>query len=256
MNRTSTIDSDANPRFRSWKRQIESGRRPRDADLSLVAGDKIVREVLENHSGVVRYVLLSRGDPVGEFPQLPGHVELVYLAPSLFREMDLFGTRRPLLLVSPPQTEPWDPVTAEGAWVGVSFQDPSNVGAVIRSSAGMGAAGAVLLPGAASPWHPKAIRASAGAVFNLPVQRTDAVPIVDHIPVLALDAGGDSIHGYRFPDHFLLLAGVEGPGLPEEIVPTATLSVPMSNRVESLNAMVATSLALYEWARYTSFSRE
>ena len=252
MNRTSTIDSSSNPRFRSWKRQIEGSRRPRDADLTLVGGEKIVREVLQSHPDVVRYVLVPRADTLGDLPEPGAHVEVVYLAPSLFREMDLFGTRSPLLLVALPQPGPWDPeAAAPGAWVGIPFQDPGNVGAVIRSAVGLGATGILLLPGAASPWHPKAIRASAGAVFNIPLHRADVVPSADDIPLLALDAGGEDIREFRFPERFLLLAGVEGPGLPADLVPSATLALPMTDAVESLNAMVATSLALYEWARPT-----
>jgi len=249
MHRTSTIDSDANPRFKSWKRQIESGRRPRDGDLTLGAGEKIVRETLDHHAAVVLYLLLPRATVQVDRPEIPAHIEIVHLASSLFREMDLFGTRSPLLLVAPPPLETWDPAEARGAWVGIPFQDPANVGAVIRSAAGLGAAGAVLLPGAASPWHPKAIRASVGAVFNLPLARAEALPKTDEIPVLALDAGGTAILDYDFPQRFLFFAGVEGPGLPETLAPTATLALPMTDRVESLNAMVATSLALYEWRR-------
>ncbi|MFH1532471.1 MAG: TrmH family RNA methyltransferase [Pseudomonadota bacterium] len=250
MNRTSTIDSASNPRFRSWLRQIEGSRRLRDADLTLVAGQKIVCEVLEHHPGVVRYVLVLRASTLGELPEFPTHAEVVYLAPSLFREMDLFGTRSPLLLVAKTHPEPWEPAAAaNGAWVGIPFQDPVNVGAVIRSAAALGAAGAVLLPGASSPWHPKAIRASAGAVFSVPLFRAEVLPATAEITVVALDARGDDIRGYTFPERFLLLAGVEGPGLPEDLAPTTTLALPMTDRVESLNAMVATSLALYEWAR-------
>lgn len=250
MHRTSTIDSESNPRFKSWKRQLEGGRRPRDTDLTLVAGLKIVREILERHPGVIRYLLLPRVATPGELPEIPAHIEIVHLAPSLFRELDLFGTRDPLLLVAPTSLATWELSAAgPGAWVGIPFQDPANVGAVIRSAAGLGAAGAVLFPGAASPWHPKAIRASAGAVFNLPLARAEGWPTSDEMPVLALDAGGAAIGSYRFPERFLLLAGVEGPGLPGDLVPTATLALPMTDRVESLNAMVATSLALYEWAR-------
>lgn len=253
MNRTSTIDSPSNPRFRSWKRQIEGARRPRDADLTLAGGEKIVREVLLRHPGVVRYVLVSRASTLGDLPELPAHVEVVHLAPSLFREMDLFGTHSPLLLVAPPNPEVWASETAApGTWVGVPFQDPGNVGAVIRSAAGLGATGILLLPGAASPWHPKAIRASAGAVFNIALHRADVVPAADDIPLLALDAGGEDIRDFRFPERFLLLAGVEGPGLSAELKPSVILRLPMTDKVESLNAMVATSLALYEWVRSTS----
>jgi len=110
MHRTSSIDSDANPRFRSWRRQIERSPKPRAADLTLVAGEKIVREVLLGRADVVRYLLMPRASILGDLPEIPPHIEIVYLAPSLFRELDLFGTRSPLLLALPPILEVWDSI--------------------------------------------------------------------------------------------------------------------------------------------------
>ncbi|MCU0845697.1 MAG: hypothetical protein MUC76_12315, partial [Spirochaetes bacterium] len=64
--------------------------------------------------------------------------------------------------------------------------------------------------------------------------------------LVALDRGGASITGYRFPAGFVLLAGVEGPGLPDGLRGSA-VSIPMEGDVESLNAAVAASIALYAW---------
>ncbi|MBM4371875.1 MAG: RNA methyltransferase [Deltaproteobacteria bacterium] len=249
MSRTSTIDSEANPRFRSWRRQVEAGRRYRDGDLALVSGARIVQEVLATHPQAVRYLLVPRGwVPSGGLEDLPAHVEVVYLAPSLLRELDLFGTRGPLVLAAPPPVEPWEPAAAgPGAWIGIPFQDPANVGAMLRSCAGLGAAGAVLLPGAASPWHPKAIRASAGAAFSVTLRRAEVLPDPGELPLIGLDARGRDLRTFDFPGRFLLMAGAEGPGLPRDLEPSVTLAVPMTAAVESLNATVAASIALYAW---------
>jgi tRNA G18 (ribose-2'-O)-methylase SpoU len=68
------------------------------------------------------------------------------------------------------------------------------------------------------------------------------------LELIALDAAGEPLPGFSFPRRFLLLPGLEGPGLPESLRSRA-ISVPISGEVESLNAVVAVSIALYEWKR-------
>ncbi len=64
--------------------------------------------------------------------------------------------------------------------------------------------------------------------------------------LVALDRAGEPIAGFSFPKGFALLAGVEGPGLPDALRANA-VSIPMEGGVESLNAAVAASIALYAW---------
>ncbi|OPZ80339.1 MAG: SpoU rRNA Methylase family protein [bacterium ADurb.Bin429] len=66
--------------------------------------------------------------------------------------------------------------------------------------------------------------------------------------IVALDARGTDIAAFDFPDRFILLPGIEGPGLPAELR-RSTVSVPIAGAVESLNAYAALSIALYERAR-------
>jgi tRNA G18 (ribose-2'-O)-methylase SpoU len=70
----------------------------------------------------------------------------------------------------------------------------------------------------------------------------------DDLPLIALAAHGRPLAQTRFPDSFYLLTGMEGPGLPPQWQPDA-ISIPMAPGVESLNAAVATAIALYEWRR-------
>jgi tRNA G18 (ribose-2'-O)-methylase SpoU len=93
------------------------------------------------------------------------------------------------------------------------------------------------------------VRASGGAVFA--AKLFDGPPlhsVPDAVPVVALSAGGRSISEFAFPDRFVLLPGVEGPGLPERFRQRA-LAIPMTGKVESLNAAAATSIALYLWSQ-------
>jgi tRNA G18 (ribose-2'-O)-methylase SpoU len=175
------------------------------------------------------------------------------LDPGLFDELDVSGTHAPLLLIRLPEIPEWHPTEGfpAGCSVLIPFQDPENVGAAIRSAAAFGAAQAILLAESAHPFHPKALRASGGAVLSLPLRQGPALgDLPEDLPIVALSAQGPDIRTAAFPPAFGLLAGLEGPGLPEPWRGRA-VSIPIRAEVESLNAAAATAVALYEWRRRT-----
>jgi RNA methyltransferase, TrmH family len=138
------------------------------------------------------------------------------------------------------------------------LQDPGNAGAIIRSAAAAGATGVVLDELSADPWGWKALRASMGGAFHLPVVRSRAmaslikdwraarVRIVATVP-----RGGVSMYDLDFTKPTAVLLGGEGAGLPEEIITSADtrVSIPMRGAIESLNAAVAAAVLLYEAQR-------
>jgi tRNA G18 (ribose-2'-O)-methylase SpoU len=109
-----------------------------------------------------------------------------------------------------------------------------------------------MLREAVNPFHPRCVRASGGAVFGATLLRGPSIDELARLreekgfELVALDRGGAPIAAYRFPKGFALLAGVEGPGLPDALRANA-VSIPMEGGVESLNAAVAASIALYAW---------
>src|SRR5688572_12610945 len=138
------------------------------------------------------------------------------------------------------------------------LQDPGNAGAIIRSAAAAGATGVVLDESSADPWGWKALRASMGAAFHLPVLRsrglgsllTDwrnaGLRIVATVP-----RSGTSMHNMDFTKPTAVLLGGEGAGLPVMLVESADVQVtiPMRGGIESLNAAVAAAVLLYEAQR-------
>ena len=109
----------------------------------------------------------------------------------------------------------------EGCTPVIPFQDPLNVGSAVRSAAGFGVTKIILTSDAANPFHPKSIRASSGAVFEIEFMRGPALNEIfsiaekSGIEILALDKNGRNISDVEFPSKFILIPGVEGPGLPE-----------------------------------------
>ena len=137
----------------------------------------------------------------------------------------------------------------------MDIQDPGNVGAIIRAADGGGATAVVTVGATAEPYSWKALRASMGSAFRIPVVRhNDIKDLVlrarrAHLDILATTPRhGASLFSYTFPSNPLILLGNEGAGLPREIVELVddTVSVPMRAGVESLNVAVAAGLVVYE----------
>jgi TrmH family RNA methyltransferase len=146
-----------------------------------------------------------------------------------------------------------------------AVQDPGNVGTIVRSAEAFGASGVVGTRGAADPWSPKALRASAGSALRVPLLRGMAIPIllaqlrVARVRILAAgsrpnDTAAARDAGTRITDlrgSCAIFIGNEGAGLPSEVEHAADdwVSIAMNEDVESLNAGVAASVILFEAAR-------
>jgi TrmH family RNA methyltransferase len=126
--------------------------------------------------------------------------------------------------------------------------DPGNVGTLVRSAAALGPAFVAVSQGCADPTGPKALRASMGALFRVPLLAFDDAPgrriaLVAHggVPMEELDLPG--------PTTFVL--GAEREGLPESVLATCDerATIPLAPGSESLNVATAGAIALYELSR-------
>jgi 16S rRNA (guanine527-N7)-methyltransferase len=244
-----TVTSGQNPFFKRLKKLLIS-RGIRKAGQALVSGSKPIAEILAHHPQRCE-AWLSQEDLVPPPLHSPVRLEWIQLAAALFDELDSFGTRTPMLLMNLPEISPWDPAEnlPAGCSVFIPFQDPENVGSAIRSAAAFGAAQVILLAESAHPFHPKALRASGGNVLSVRLRQGPALGDLPlHLPLVALSPEGADIRSGPFPAAFGLLAGLEGPGLPEAWR-RRSLRIPIHSEVESLNAAAAVSVALYEWRR-------
>ena len=128
--------------------------------------------------------------------------------------------------------------------------DPGNVGTVLRAAHAFGAASVALGPGSADPFGPKAVRASMGAIFSVPVVRVTSVAQLPH-PTIALAARtGEPLRdkGARHLRHTLVV-GAERDGLPEDVLAACDEMAHIPIHTESLNAAMAAAIALYEVTR-------
>jgi RNA methyltransferase, TrmH family len=179
---------------------------------------------------------------------------------------EILATESPQLvaaLVEPPDWT-WAHLTGErksaAAMIVVlaGLQDPGNLGTILRSAEAFGATGVLCLPGTVNAWNPKAVRASAGSVFRMPVvsaSERDALTELRKagVRVLTTTAQGDAepVDLADLAEPVALLIGNEGSGVPVDLAKKAdgAITIPCPGPVESLNAAVATSVLLYEAAK-------
>ena len=115
----------------------------------------------------------------------------------------------------------------------------------------------IALPGTVSAWNPKAVRASAGSVFRLPLLYVSAEECFARLKKAGVKIFTTAAHGAKPADQIdlarpiALLIGNEGNGVPEELARQAdgAVAIPCPGPVESLNAAVAASVLLYEASR-------
>jgi len=125
--------------------------------------------------------------------------------------------------------------------------DPGNVGTALRSALAFGASSVALGPGTADPYGPKAVRASMGALFEVPVARVRTVEELPGRRIALVAHGGEPLAA---PDgDVTLIVGAEREGLPDEVVAACDATATIAVRAESLNAAMAATVALYECNR-------
>ena len=222
----------------------KKGRRERGAFL--VEGVKMVREAVAAGLDVRRIVV--REDYAGETYALPA----VTLGEGAFAAVCDEKTPQgiaaevviPAHAVQPPKGRC---LFLDG------LQDPSNVGAIVRTAVAAGY-GELYLAGCADPFSPKSVRASMSGVFFARIMqgtREEIFSALEGVPVLAADMGGQNAFSFLPPEKFCLAIGSEGNGLSQETRTRAdfTVRIPMDARCESLNAAVSAGILMYALRR-------
>lgn len=232
-----------------------------ESGLVAIEGGKLIGEALSSGLALGTVFIRSGSEASLDRLAIPGDVEILELPPEIFTSA--VNTESPqgiAALVSPPSFT-LDDILAQKQtpliFISAGLQDPGNLGTLIRSAEAFGATGAVLLPGTVSPWNQKALRASAGSVFRLPVVTAKEEAIFTalkkaNIAVLAAvveDAQPLSAVDLAAPAAIVL--GNEGNGIPQRVLEHAThrIIIPCPGPVESLNAAIAGSVILYEASR-------
>src|SRR5215204_1564870 len=171
--------------------------------------------------------LIAAADAAGWRPELVlceagSGLEGEEVAPQLLRQVSQLGSGTRALAVYPQR---WAPAPIGPACVALwGVNDPGNVGTVLRSALAFGAASVALGPGTADPYGPKAVRASMGAIFEVPVVRVSNIgELPGHKLALAARSGRALADVRR--DAVTLVVGAEREGLSEGVLASCNETV-------------------------------
>ena len=223
------ITSPTNPRLRLVRRLLTSRRQREREGLFVCEGEDLVDAAREQ--GIEPVEVLVAAEDVDA--RLLADVSTLAHPPrviGVFRRSDLARAQTTQLTVA--------------LW---RVADPGNIGTLVRAADAFGAAVA-LSPGCADPTAPKALRASAGAIFRVALGRFDDAPR----PWIALDARASSpLADLDVTEPLTFVLGAEREGLPDHVVARCDdrAAIPQSPTAESLNVAMAGTVALYELSR-------
>lgn len=241
------IESPQNPQFKRWRSLLDSRGMKKQGQF-LLSGRKTVPEALRRYPERFHALLFHSDEQLAGL-QLPPGLGCCRLARSLFAELDIIGTEAPLLVGNLPEFPAADlGAPPQGLELICALGNPDNLGALLRSAAAFGVSRVILLEEAAHPFHPRALRAGANAQFELELAQGPSWAALAGAagPMLALDARGEALSEFSWPADVRLVLGEEGQGLPATLG-VRRLSIPTTGAVESLNATVAASLALFSY---------
>lgn len=243
------ISSKDNPTYKNLKKLLTSKGIKEDKKFFLM-GEKLIQEFLKTKHPTFKVDKVITFDGSSSLPLLDRSIKL---KKDLFNELDVLGTHYPLLVLDYKDFENHNFNQApEGLELICPLGDPKNLGALVRSAVAFQAKKIILTHESCHPYLPHAVKASAGAVLHIPIAISSYK--VSDIPLTgtnyALDLKGTAISSVKWDTDCRLWIGEEGPGLQISEIQKKRLhmvSIPTYS-VESLNATVSASIALWQYA--------
>jgi TrmH family RNA methyltransferase len=235
-----TITSQHNPALKQLRRLARKHDRERSGRFAAEGEDLIAAAELAGRHALEGYRVAGSGLGGESFIDVdPGALAAASTLGSGTRVIGVYEQRW--------ATKPSGPLCVYLHGVG----DPGNVGAVLRSAKAFGASSVALGPGCADPYGPKAVRASMGAIFAVPVARVESVAELPGELVALIAHEGEVLSGpaTQSAGDVTLLVGAEREGLPDEIVAACERTAQIPIAADSLNAAMAATVALYELTR-------
>jgi len=225
----------------------------------VVEGPNVLAEAVA--SGVpIEAVFLGHGAPEDVARLARTSCSRVHeLGPGVLERVAGTVTPQPVLAVLPYLDVPLDEVLgASFLVVCVDVRDPGNAGTILRSAEASGADGVICCAGSVDVYNPKTVRASAGALFHVPVVAAgDAGAVLDRVGeretrrLSAVPHGGRTYTEADLRGRVAIVLGNEAVGLPAGVLPHVDelVTIPMAGRSESLNVGMAAAVLCFEVAR-------
>jgi TrmH family RNA methyltransferase len=254
------------PAIRRLRELLRDARARAQEQSFVVEGPRALEGALDRGASLEAVYLAPRADVA--FPGLVARLRDTRVPVHMLKEgvLEKVGSTRtpqPVLAVAPIVRPTRDVLAGDGlVLVGTLISDPGNLGTILRSAEAAGAAAIVLGPGSVDAYNPKVVRASAGAIFGMPVLEAASE---GWSPVEALDAlgtlgrqllGADATGTLPYDAADLarptaVVLGNEAHGLDPKVAARldGTVAIPMAGATESLNVAMAATVLCFESAR-------
>jgi TrmH family RNA methyltransferase len=255
------VDSRQNARVKELRRAFAEATPNPEGEVA-IEGMHLVEEAIRSgmRLGTVFFSESARERVHKLMPQLSSHTEALLLPDTVFASAVPSETPQgvaALVRVKAVSLESVLQASPALLMITAGLQDPGNLGTIARSGEAFGATGLILGERTVSPWNWKAVRASAGSLFRLPMTKVELATALPEIKsrgarVLATSSHkGTPIQDVDLRRPVAFVIGGEGAGVPKDVLAQAdeVVAIPQSSRVESLNAGIAASIVLYEAAR-------
>ena len=251
----SVLSSRDNPKVKHWTRLAEDGRYRRAEKRALIEGPHLLAAALQHGYEPIALLATEKGAAEAEISRLVAQSGLqpILLAESVFRRVvDAESPPGVAAEIAIPEA---DNKNASRTVFLEGVQDPSNVGAIVRSAAAFGVGRIVLDRACADPWSPKALRAGMGGHFGLQIGQTKdlgaEIEAFKGTIVCTVPRGGVALSEAPLSGSLGWLFGGEGQGVSPAVASRAALQVtiPTTSGTESLNVAAAAAICLYEASR-------
>lgn len=222
--------------------------------LFVIEGEKQVLEIPENCK--IEYIILTEKYKNFNFEQ----TKVYTVTETVFKKISDTKTPQGILaVVKKPKYDIEEITKNKGIFIILDcLQDPGNLGNIIRTASAYNCKGIFISKNSVDVFSPKVVRSSMGTIFNVPVvQETNILDLLKilkqkNITTYALALQTDNfLSQTKFENNIAFIIGNESNGISEEVLNNADkiLKIEMLSTVQSLNAAIASSIAIYEGAK-------
>ena len=262
------IESKQNARLKELRKALgDPGRHPQG--IAGIEGPNLVAESVRAGLHIQTVFVAQGSERLLETLGLPEKAEVLAMPRALLDSALATEAPQPVAALVEPPDWTWPHLLGDrrGAQplivVLAGLQDPGNLGTILRSAEAFGATGVVSLPGTVNAWNPKAVRASAGSVFRVPLLKISGQEALTGLREAGVRLLTTTVQGAQpanlanLAEPVAIIIGNEGSGVSADLASKSdgAVTIPCPGPVESLNAAVAASLLLYEAARQRSTKR-
>jgi TrmH family RNA methyltransferase len=238
------LTSKDNPKVKHWAKLAADARYRKSAGRALLEGPHLVAALRASGAQAIAILVTEKALAGKEIASLAGKSPIV-VSESVFRS--IVETENPPgiaaeIAIPESKKSDGDVVLLEGV------QDPSNVGAIIRSAAAFGIGEVVLDQACADAWSPRALRAGMGGHFSLSIRSVVRLELAgfDGTLLCTVVRGGRALREAKLQGRLGWIFGGEGRGVSHEAERQAKVKITIPIVGESLNVAAAAAICLYE----------